>query len=174
VTHDQEEAFEVADKVVVMRGGRVEQAGTPQEVFEHPANGFVIDFLGNVNVFHGRVENGLFRTAVENVDGEIAGSLEVAFPGYPHEDSRPATVYIRPHELDISHTPQGSSNLEARILHINPTGSVTRVQLLAVYDNMPLTVELSKTRYAELNLQAGEIVFVSPQRVRVYESDYVI
>ena len=58
VTHDQEEAFEVADTVVVMNHGRVEQVGTPQEVFEHPANPFVMDFLGNVNVFHGRVQNG--------------------------------------------------------------------------------------------------------------------
>ena len=58
VTHDQEEAFEVADQVVVMNRGRIEQVGTPEEVFEHPANGFVMDFLGNVNVFHGRVEGG--------------------------------------------------------------------------------------------------------------------
>ena len=54
VTHDQEEAFEVADSVVVMNQGRVEQIGAPDEVFDHPANPFVMDFLGNVNVFHGR------------------------------------------------------------------------------------------------------------------------
>src|SRR5262249_4228683 len=54
VTHDQEEAFSVADRVVVMNRGRIEQEGTPAEVFEHPVNGFVMDFLGNVNVFHGR------------------------------------------------------------------------------------------------------------------------
>ena len=61
VTHDQEEAFEVADQVVVMNQGRIEQVGTPEEVFEHPANAFVMDFLGNVNVFHGRVQNGRAR-----------------------------------------------------------------------------------------------------------------
>ena len=54
VTHDQEEAFEVADTVVVMNHGKIEQVGTPAEVFEKPANAFVMDFLGNVNVFHGR------------------------------------------------------------------------------------------------------------------------
>ena len=57
VTHDQEEAFEVADRVVVMNKGRIEQVGSPQEVFDHPATPFVMDFLGNVNVFHGRVES---------------------------------------------------------------------------------------------------------------------
>src|SRR5207302_1687041 len=58
VTHDQEEAFEVADSVVVMNHGRVEQTGTPHEVFERPANAFVMDFLGDVNVFRARLENG--------------------------------------------------------------------------------------------------------------------
>ena len=58
VTHDQEEAFEVADRVVVMNRGRIEQIGTPQEIFDHPANAFVMDFLGNVNVFHGRIHDG--------------------------------------------------------------------------------------------------------------------
>ena len=54
VTHDQEEALEVADRIVVMNKGRIEQAGTPDQVYEHPANPFVLNFLGNVNLFHGR------------------------------------------------------------------------------------------------------------------------
>ncbi|MFM8433880.1 MAG: sulfate/molybdate ABC transporter ATP-binding protein, partial [Planctomycetia bacterium] len=58
VTHDQEEAFELADTVVVMNHGRIEQQGTPDDVFDHPDTPFVMDFLGNVNVYHGRVENG--------------------------------------------------------------------------------------------------------------------
>ena len=92
VTHDQEEAFEVADTVVVMNQGRVEQAGSPQEVFDHPANPFVMDFLGNVNVFTGRVQNG--RATL--------GSLVVDYPEYPHAEPRDATLYFRPHELDIA------------------------------------------------------------------------
>src|SRR5207249_10824412 len=87
VTHDQEEAFEVADRVVVMGHGRVQQAGTPEEIFEHPANAFVMDFLGQVNVFHGRVQNGKAHV----------GSLELEYPEYSHDESRPATVCVRPH-----------------------------------------------------------------------------
>src|SRR5688572_6677852 len=87
VTHDQEEAFEVADHVVVMNEGRIEQMGTPQEVFEQPANAFVMDFLGNVNVFHGRIEQGR----------AVAPGLEVAYPDYPHDEARDAAVYVRPH-----------------------------------------------------------------------------
>ncbi|HZO05119.1 MAG TPA: sulfate ABC transporter ATP-binding protein, partial [Solirubrobacterales bacterium] len=78
VTHDQEEAFEVADHVVVMNEGKIEQVGTPAEVFEHPANAFVMDFLGNVNVFHGRVEGGK----------AVVSGLEVEYPEYPHGEAR--------------------------------------------------------------------------------------
>src|SRR5439155_11915908 len=91
VTHDQEEAFEVADRVVIMNHGRIEQTGTPEEIFEHPANPFVMDFLGNVNVFHGSVQNGRARL----------GNLEVAYPDYPHDESRAATAFIRSHALEI-------------------------------------------------------------------------
>jgi sulfate transport system ATP-binding protein len=168
VTHDQEEAFEVADHVVVMRAGRVEQRGTPQEVFEHPANAFVMDFLGNVNVFHGRVENGLFHSALENVDGNLLGSLEVAFPEYADGEAKPAAVYIRPHELTISPSANGVSSLRAKVLHINPTGPIARVQLLTTDGDTSLTVDLSRDEYARLDLKAGDLVFVSPRRVRVF------
>src|SRR5258707_10279959 len=97
VTHDQEEAFEVADRVVVMNQGRVEQVGTPQQVFDHPANPFVMDFLGNVNVFHGRAQDGKV----------LLGNLEVAYPQYPHAESRDVVGYVRPHELDINRLPNG-------------------------------------------------------------------
>ena len=58
VTHDQEEALEVADRIVVMNKGQIEQIGTPDEVYEHPANPFVMNFLGSVNLFHARVHDG--------------------------------------------------------------------------------------------------------------------
>ena len=77
VTHDQEEAFEVADKVVVMSQGRVEQAGTPIEVFEHPANAFVMDFLGNVNKLPVRVEGGI---ALLGGDGARASASQAFIP----------------------------------------------------------------------------------------------
>ena len=72
VTHDQEEALEAADRVVVMNQGRVEQAGTPPEVYAHPATPFVYDFLGDVNLFHGRIEQGK----------AYLGSLEFEAPGH--------------------------------------------------------------------------------------------
>jgi len=165
VTHDQEEAFEVADKVVVMNRGRIEQTGTPQEVFDHPANAFVMDFLGNVNVFHGRVENGR----------ALLGKMELAWPDYPHNESAPAAVYVRPHELDIDHAPDGVASIQAKIMHINPAGSVARVHLEAVDSGDLIQVDLSPGRYRELGLQNGNVVYVAPRRIRVFvPEDYSI
>jgi sulfate/thiosulfate transport system ATP-binding protein len=164
VTHDQEEAFEVADQVVVMNKGRVEQSGTPQEVFDHPANPFVMDFLGNVNVFHGRLQDGRAHM----------GGLEIPCPEYPHAEPRDAQVYIRPHELDIHRAPNGAASLQAKVQRINPAGAVARISLLSNDYGVGLNVELSPQRYRELALQTGEIVYVSPRKVRVFTPEYVI
>jgi sulfate transport system ATP-binding protein len=171
VTHDQEEAFEVADQVAVMNAGRVEQVGSPQEIFEHPANAFVMDFLGNVNVFHGRVKGG---KALFGGPHPERGTLEVAFPDYPHEESRPATAYVRPHELEIRPAPNGEPALRAKILHANPAGSAARIQVLTEESGAVLSVEISLEQFADLDLKPGDTVFVSPRRVRVFVEDYAI
>jgi sulfate transport system ATP-binding protein len=164
VTHDQEEAFEVADHVVVMNQGRVEQVGTPVEVFEHPANAFVMDFLGNVNVFQGRVERGK----------AVVPGLELSYPDYTQSEGRDAAVYVRPHELLIERQGGGRSSLQAKVLHVNPTGSRTKVELQAVESGMAISAEISAERFAELGLKSGDTVHVSPRRVRVFTPDYSI
>jgi len=164
VTHDQEEAFEVADRVVVMNQGRIEQAGTPAEVFEQPANPFVMDFLGNVNVFHGRVENG----------HAVVGNLKVDYPAYPHAQPQAATLYMRPHELDIALKQNGVPGLWANVNRVNPAGSVARIGLVAVDHDTDIQVDLSLDRYTELNLKPGDTVFVLPKKVRVFIPEYVI
>jgi sulfate transport system ATP-binding protein len=164
VTHDQEEAFAVSDRVVILRNGCIEQEGAPAEVFERPANSFVIDFLGNVNVFHGSVEQGVASL----------GALQVAWPAYPHREPRAATGYVRPHEIEIErHVPLGPS-LQARVVHVNAIGPLARIQLEALEGNSPVNVEVSTTRLAELNLCAGETVHVAPRKVHVFVPDFAI
>jgi sulfate transport system ATP-binding protein len=158
VTHDQEEAFEVADRVVVMGQGRVQQAGTPEEIFEHPANAFVMDFLGQVNVFHGRVQNGKAHL----------GSLELEYPDYPDDLARPAALYVRPHELDLERAPASPASLAGRVLHVNPLGSVARVQVTVADFGVDVNVDVTPDRLAELGLRRGDTVYVSPRRVRVF------
>jgi sulfate transport system ATP-binding protein len=165
VTHDQEEAFEVADEVVVMNRGRIEQVGAPSEVFDQPKNAFVMDFLGNVNVFHGRVKNGL----------ATIGTLALDYPEYPHAEERPAALYMRPHELDIARHENGQPSLAASVERVHTAGSVARIALRGVETGSGIQVELSAARYAELQLRAGDSVFVSPKRMHVFmEPEYVI
>lgn len=164
VTHDQEEAFEVADRVVVMNEGRVEQEGEPQYVFEHPANGFVMDFLGNVNVFHARVHSGK----------ALVGALEFEYPEYSDSNPRDAKIYVRPHELEIYRAPNGGPNLRARVERVQSTGSVAKVSLLSDDFGVDMQVDVSPERYAELGIKAGDTVYVSPRRVRVFVPEYVI
>jgi sulfate transport system ATP-binding protein len=162
VTHDQEEAFEVSDRVVVMNRGRIEQDGTPDEVFEHPANEFVMDFLGQVNVFHGRVQDGK----------ATVGGMEFDLPG--SRVSGETKVFVRPHELDLQTYQNGTPSLPAVVRHVTPAGSVTRVLVSVTETGMELTVELSPDRSAELKLKKGDPVFVAPRKVRVFEPDYTI
>ncbi len=163
VTHDQEEAFEVADKVVVMNQGRIEQSGTPAEVFEHPANAFVMDFLGNVNIFPVRL-----------LDGRaMLGHIEMPLPHVPIGGDE-GRVFVRPHELDLSRVREGTSALEAKITHINPAGAVVKVRLYAEQFGMLVNVDVVQERYASLQLKAGEMVFIAPKRARMFADDYVI
>ncbi|MGH7899839.1 MAG: sulfate/molybdate ABC transporter ATP-binding protein [Candidatus Binatia bacterium] len=163
VTHDQEEAFEVADRVVVMNHGRIAQIGTPQEVFDHPANEFVMDFLGNVNVFHGRVASELARLGTFEVD-----------PEYPHDETKPVTAYVRPHELELDRVPRGNSRLQAEVVRINPAGAAVKVQLSAKDFGVNINVEIGREQHARLKLQPGDRVFVFPRRMRVFVQDYSI
>jgi sulfate transport system ATP-binding protein len=156
VTHDQEEAFEVADQVIVMRQGRVEQTGSPQDIFDHPANAFVMDFLGNVNIFHGRLEAGrlVLGAAAETKNGADTEGAATAY-------------YVRPHEFDVERRPV-HRGVAARVMHVNPAGPVARLQLVASELGMPILVELHRERLQELELRTGETVYVVPRQVRAF------
>jgi sulfate transport system ATP-binding protein len=163
VTHDQEEALEVADRVVVMNHAKIEQVGTPEEVFHEPTTEFVMEFLGRVNVFRGRVRSGK----------ATLGSVTLDYPTYADDQERPATVYMRPHEFEIRRSPNGKPSFEAHVQRIHAAGSVAKV-LLQTKAGLPLHVDLSLDRLRDLSLQPGEQVYVYPQNARVFVPDYCI
>jgi sulfate/thiosulfate transport system ATP-binding protein len=164
VTHDQEEAFEVSDRVVIMSQGRIEQVGTPAEIFENPANPFVMDFLGNVNVFHGHVQDGRAKL----------GSLDIAAPEYGGSEERAATAFIRSHELEILKTKNGRPSLEAKVVHINPARPVVKVRVYSEAFGVVLNIDVSWEKYAELRIQSGDTVHVAPRQVRLFVQEYSI
>jgi sulfate transport system ATP-binding protein len=95
VTHDQEEALEVADRVAILRDGKIEQIGTPEEIYDHPASPFVYDFLGNVNLFSGRVRDGAV----------VIGETEFASPETAGETDSDAVAFVRPHDIRVTREP---------------------------------------------------------------------
>jgi sulfate transport system ATP-binding protein len=158
VTHDQEEALEVADRVVVMNRGQIEQVGSPEEVFEHPGTPFVMNFLGNVNIFHGRVESGKAHL----------GPISVDYPEHPDAEARPAAGYTRPHEVDLSRDDSAGGGLWATVRGLNAAGAVVKLELES--EQGPIQVEMARDRHEALRPQLGERLFVRPQRVRVFVS----
>lgn len=160
VTHDQEEALEVADRIVVMNEGRIVQIGTPDEVYEHPDSPFVYEFLGKVNLFQGRLHRG--RALIEGIELEA--------PEHGDADELPAVAYVRPHDIHVDREINGGSALAARIFHILSVGPVVRLELIrdGSKDKELIQVEISKERYRELQLTRGDQVFVKPSRFEIF------
>jgi sulfate transport system ATP-binding protein len=161
VTHDQEEALEVADRVVVMNHGHVEQVGTPEQVYDHPANPFVYRFLGNVNLFHGRVDAGKARL----------GALELE--AHEHRDAQdaPAVGFARPHDIDVSRQNGDLLALPARVQHVRAIGPVVRVELSRLDTGGLVEAQLNKERSRELALEIGDLVYLRPKNLRVFVDD---
>jgi sulfate transport system ATP-binding protein len=147
VTHDQEEAMEVADRIVVMNEGRIEQVGTPDEVYDHPATPFVLQFLGDVNLFHGRL-------------GHSQGNV--------HDAGAGEVSYVRPHELDIVGDARDGS-VAVTLSQALTVGPNTRLEFKRVDDGSYIDVELPRADYrqllATLSLDAGHVVHLLPRRI---------
>jgi sulfate/thiosulfate transport system ATP-binding protein len=156
VTHDQEEALELANRVVVMNDGKIEQDGTPDDVVEHPATPFVVNFLGTVNIFHGRVQGG---TA-------LLGPLAVPYPEHPHPEPRSAAGYSRPHELDISRTEDGGG-LWTTVTDVRLAGAVVKIEVDGD-GGRPIQIEMGRDQYGGVRAIIGERIYVKPRRVRVF------
>ena len=168
VTHDQDEALEVADRVVVMNDGRIEQIGTPDEVFHHPRSEFVMSFLGDVNRFHGRIENG--KVLVEELGGEVQ-----AVESADGADGVEARVFMRPHDLTLAredeqnggHRGHGGHGFAATIMRVNAAGPSVRLELESA-GGLPLAATLSAEELVRDQLAVGDRVEVTPRRVRVF------
>ena len=158
VTHDQEEALEVADRIVVMNKGHIEQIGSPQEVYDHPATPYVYNFLGNVNQFKSEIQDG-----EANID-----ELSVTLKTHETEDG-PALAYIRPHDLEIQ-TSQGNnlSAFAAPVQHLHAVGPVVRLELQQSLTNGIIEAEITRERFKELALNQGQQIFVTPKNVRLF------
>jgi len=157
VTHDQEEALEIADEVVIMNQARVEQVGTPQEVYDRPASPFVYQFLGNVNVL---------------ADPALATGGRP--PGPPAALTANGHIYVRPHDIEVGRHVTGAPGIPAIIRYIHTAGAQARLSLEQVQSREPIEAEISRAVLEDLNLQANDLVLLRLRQSRTFDEDYHI
>ncbi|MBG6219291.1 MULTISPECIES: sulfate ABC transporter ATP-binding protein [unclassified Janthinobacterium] len=158
VTHDQEEALEVADQVVLMNKGTVEQLGSPEQVYNHPASPFVYGFLGNVNLFHGRVHEGVMAT----------GDASFEVPDYAGVSDSKGTAYVRPHDLEIDRYTQGAEGIVVKLSRAHAIGPLAQLDLQRLDNSELIEAVMSNERFTHLQLKEGETLVVRPKRLRVF------
>jgi sulfate/thiosulfate transport system ATP-binding protein len=160
VTHDQEEALDLADRVAIMNCGRIEQIGTPAEIYQSPDTPFVFDFLGHTNAFHCTIENGEARLGdkVLRVDSGIPDGAGV--------------VFVRPHDVVLS--PAGHAEASENVMlpgsailrFISALGQRATVELL--YERKVVEAESSREKLAQLGLGVGDRCTISLRRPQIY------
>nr|WP_199314598.1 MULTISPECIES: sulfate/molybdate ABC transporter ATP-binding protein [unclassified Desertifilum] len=150
VTHDQEEAMEVSDEIVVMNQGKVEQVGTPADIYDNPASAFVMSFIGPVN---------------------ILPSTSRIFEGNGFESAHPE-IFLRPHDVAIE-TTSTESSVPARVGRLINLGWEVQVELL-LDDGQVLNAHLNRDRFKELQLQPNQRVYVKPKEAKTFPLYYSI
>jgi sulfate transport system ATP-binding protein len=164
VTHDQDEALEVADRIVLMNKGRIEQAGRAQEVYEHPASAFAYGFLGAVNNFAGRIEGRHLRVGDDAVPIAEADARE----------GDDVIAYARPHELEISVDRDARSGIGARVDRILLSGATARVELTGRAGtngharDQHFEVEITRQELADLDIAPGQPVRLTSSRLKAF------
>lgn len=157
VTHDQEEALEIADEVVIMNQAKVEQVGTPQEVYDRPTTPFVYQFLGNVNV--------LRDVAAWSTTGPIHDNGRLAADGL---------LYVRPHDIAVSRHELGTLGVPAVFRHVHTAGSQTSLTLELLHTRETVEAEISRTELAELNIKLNDLVLLRLRPTHTFQHDYAI
>jgi sulfate/thiosulfate transport system ATP-binding protein len=157
VTHDQEEAMEVADRIVVLNKGTIEQIGSPDDIYNNPASPFVYDFIGQVNLFHSRVDNGWAHI----------GDYKLATPEFNGVRNQNAFAYIRPHDIELS-SENTDGAIAATVSYVSTAGAVLRIELKHNLSDELIHVELPRSQERSLDLTPGARVFAKPTNSKVF------
>jgi sulfate/thiosulfate transport system ATP-binding protein len=152
---------------VLMNAGNIEQVGSPQEVWDHPASPFVYGFLGDVNLFHGRAH-----------EGEVHfEGMQIASPELAGAQNERAAAYVRPHDLDVQRYTPGASGIPVRLARAIVVGSVARLELLPVegakqadnagFDSV-IEAQIPAQQFREMGFREGDTLVATPRRARVF------
>ncbi len=163
VTHDQEEALEIADRVVVLSHGQVAQVGSPGEVYDLPSTPFVYEFLGGVNRLDGVVVGGLLHV----------GTARFAAPERATAQEIPAVAYVRHHDLDLTREPVEASSFATRVTRVHAVGPRLRIELARLDGSGSLEAELQRAATPEPP-RVGDELFAIPRRMRAFAADHEV
>jgi sulfate/thiosulfate transport system ATP-binding protein len=163
VTHDQEEALEVSDRIVLVNKGHVEQIGTPREIYDSPATAFAYGFIGAVNEFRGHVEGGYVRVGDEKLRIQTGN----------FKDGQEVIAFSRPHDTEIVANAQSEDGVSASINRILGSGAIARVELVANGDARKgrkdfFEVEIPGSDIQSLGLSTGQHVKLRGRRLSVF------
>ncbi|RCV91953.1 sulfate/molybdate ABC transporter ATP-binding protein [Billgrantia montanilacus] len=150
VTHDQEEALELSDRVVVMSNGRIEQIDTPDTLYRAPTNRFVFEFLGDVNHLEGSVRDGVLTCGDARLAVDLADGAE--------------ELLLRPHEVELREAATPNAHMPVTVTAISPVGAEVRVELEADWLGEPWLATVRHADYERLGLTRGMRLFAVPRR----------
>ncbi|HYE31117.1 MAG TPA: sulfate ABC transporter ATP-binding protein [Methylomirabilota bacterium] len=161
VTHDQDEALEVADRVVVMNEGAIAQVGTPDEVYDLPVDPFVFSFLGRVVALQGHVANGHLILGRSMFESTQAG----------HGPESEVTVFARPQDVTVTAIPNGAPHVEAIVKRINLAGPIVYLELERTDDRSVLEVEVPSDHSRQLEPSPGDRVYLNLKKYQLFPSN---
>jgi sulfate transport system ATP-binding protein len=163
VTHDQEEAFELSEHVVLLHDGRVAQAGSPHELYDNPANAFVASFLGGANVLRGTVQSGRAQVGTLAVQAPVGAA-----------DGASVHAFVRPQDIKLEKAADQAEGVAlARVERLTRIGAQVKLSL-ELSDGESMTVQMSKAEIDVLGIEAGDRVFVDLREAKVFVEDYAI
>lgn len=197
VTHDQEEAMEVADQVVIMSKGRIEQVGTPKDVYHLPKNSFVYDFLGNYNSFPGfidqegiahiqELQRAPLKQSIKRISSHLKENFITKFfkhnsvnlkapiqgEAIPNnlleQNSSLVKIFARPHQMEITKELSSQEAIPVKLIYINEAAPLIKLELERK-DETTIQVEISKEKFERLKLKKGDRLYVYPEEIKVFK-----
>lgn len=163
VTHDQEEALEVADRIILMNQGHIEQIGTPAEVYKQPKTAFVAHFLGDVNLLYGYIENNTLIIGDFHKDMREQGT-------WPDQST---IAYVRPHEISIAKIAR-KNDIQGEVVRIHTAGPTVFLEIAVAGQPKHIDVSISYRQYEQQQVEIGDTIYWQPALVNIFMQDELL